>query len=75
MIEKWQFFKLLYTTQTMNLSVHIPLILGRKNTMQLHQILWEKPFMTRFGRSRDYVMDRFGKESSEAYALRPLEND
>ena len=75
MIEKWQFFKLLYTTQTMNLSVHIPLILGRKNTMQLHQILWEKPFMTRFGRSRDYVMDRFGKESLEAYALRPLEND
>ena len=31
--------------------------------------------MTRFGRSRDYVMDRFGKESLEAYALRPLEND
>lgn len=74
-IEKWQFFKLLYTTQTMNLSVHIPLILGRKNTMQLHQILWEKPFMTRFGRSRDYVMDRFGKESLEAYAWRPLESD
>lgn len=31
--------------------------------------------MTRFGRSRDYVMDRFGKESLEAYAWRPLEND
>lgn len=75
MIEKWQFFKLLYTTQTMNLSVHIPLILGRKNTMQSYRIRWEKQFITRFGRSRDYVMDRFGKESLEAYAWRPLESD
>ena len=78
MIEKWQFFKLLHTTQTMNLSIYIPLILGRKNTMQLHQILWEKQFITRFGRSKNYFMHmgkRFGKESKEAYALRPLESD
>ena len=77
-IEKWQFFKLLDTTQTMNLSIHIPLLLGRKNTMQSHRIRWEKQFITWFGRRWDYVMDmgkRFGKESSEAYALRPLEND
>lgn len=46
--------------------------------MQLYQILWEKQFITRFGRSKNYFMHmgkRFGKESLEAYALRPLEND
>lgn len=46
--------------------------------MQSHRIRLVKQFITQFGRSRDYVMDmgkRFGRESSEAYALRPLEND
>ena len=77
-IEKWQFFKLLHTTQTMNLSIHIPLILGRKNTMQLYRIRLGKKFITWFGRGKNYFMHmgkRFGKESLEAYAWRPLESD
>ena len=46
--------------------------------MQSYRIRLVKKFITRFGRSKNYFMHmgkRFGKESLEAYALRPLEND